>query len=251
MGEIKKSFFKKLDRNAEQKATAPIIENEEACRQVAIVYSQYVNKWSGRQAFFLTPRMSTEKREKRLSQIRRLIRIVADLGVPVEIYIKAQFEQQMVWLKKKGLNYVPFANLISQRAVEEFERYKSRIDKSHSADVAKKEFYSTQALNVRQSVHDSVTKFYYRLMAVKKIKGEMVVETALAELETMVRAGMITNIYLYVSPLANFFTESSQYLNDKWTEVDKKLSSFDKKTAVKTRKEIIENFADEEVKSCV
>jgi len=179
MRKINDSLFKKLDRDAEQKATISIIESEEACRQVAIIYSQYVFHWSKRQAFFLTPRMGTDKREKRLSQIRKLIHIAADLGVPVEIYIKAQFEQQMVWLKRKGLNYVPFANLISQRAVEEFKRYKERIDKSHSAATAKKEFYSTQALNVRQSVQDSIAKLYYRLVAVKKIKGEITIDLTL------------------------------------------------------------------------
>jgi len=245
MVEIKKSFFKKLDRNADRTITLPIIESERACQQVALIYSQYVHRQSGRQAFFLTPNMKKDKREKRLTQIRKLIHIVADLGVPVEVYIKAQFEQQMVWLSKRGLDYVPFANLISAKAANWFADYKKRIDESFDTDARKKKFYSTQELDIRHAIQESITKFYNRLERVKALTGTLAIDTVLKEMETMIRAGMISNIYLTTLPPSA--CETSEYLSAMREKTDKILSSFDRKAADKIRKEVIKNFEDREI----
>jgi len=245
MVEIKKSFFRKLDREIEHTITLPIIESEKACQQVAFIYSQYVHKQSGRHAYLLTPRMNKKDREKRLAQIRKLIHIAADLGVSEEIYIKAQFEQQMIWLSKSGLNYVPFINLISQKAAKWFTDYKERIDKSYDLDARKKEFYSTEMVNIRQAIQDSISKFYDRLKRVKFILEEITIDTALMEMEIMVRAGMISNIYLMVSPLVA--CEGSEFLSIMRDKAEKILSSFDKTAAVKIRKELMEKFDDKEI----
>jgi hypothetical protein len=242
MVEIKKSLFKEIDKD---NVIPVILDGEKECQHIALIYSQYVHKYSGRGAFFITSKMSEEKKEKRFAQLRKLIQIAADLGVPEEVYIKAQFEQQMKWLEPRGLKYVPFANLITERAVEEFEKYKERIDGSYSDRTAKKEFYSTQALDVRKAVEDSIAKLYYRLLAVKKYKGEVTIALAQTELETMAKAGMISNIYLYVSALAS--PSDSEYLTDKWKEADRKLSSFDKTAAAKIKKEVLGNFDDKEI----
>lgn len=244
MVEIKKSLFEKIDKDARDNMASVVIDGEKECRYIALIYSQYVHKYSGRGAFFITSKMDEKKREKRFAQLRKLIQIAADLGVPEEVYIKAQFEQQMKWLEPRGLKYVPFANLITERAVGEFEKYKERIDKSYSDKTARKEFYSTQALDIRKAVEDSIAKLYYRLKAVQKYKGEITTMLASTELEAMVKAGMISNIYLYVSALAN--PCYSKYLNDKWLEADKKLSSFDKQAATKIRQGVLKSFGDRE-----
>jgi len=245
MVEIKKSFFKKLDRDADHTATLPIIESERACQQVALIYSQYVHRQSGRRFFFLTSRMKKDKREKRLTQICKLIHIAADLGVPVEVYIKAQFEQQMVWLSKRGLDYVPFANLISAKAANWFADYKKRIDESFDTDAGRKEFYSTQELNIRHAIQESITKFYNRLERVKALTGTLAIDTVLKEMETMIRAGMISNIYLIASPLVA--CGGSEYLSTMREKAEKVLSSFDKEAARKIRKEVMKSFEDKEI----
>lgn len=245
MVEIKKSIFEKIDEDARDNMASAVIDGEKECRYIALIYSQYVHKYSGRGAFFITSKMSEEKKEKRFAQLRKLIQIAADLGVPEEVYIKAQFEQQMKWLEPRGLKYVPFANLISERAVAEFEKYRERIDKSYSDETARKEFYSTQALDVRKAVYDSAMKLYHRLVVVKEHQGEITINDAQTELETMVKAGMISNIYLYVSVLAS--PSDSEYLTDKWKEADRKLSSFDKQAATKIKKEVLGNFDDKEI----
>ena len=241
MVEIKKSFFEKIDGTRDTEVLV-ILDGEKECRYIALIYSQYVHKYSGRGAFFITSKMDEKKKEKRFAQLRKLIQIAADLGVPEEVYIKAQFEQQMKWLEPRGLKYVPFANLISERAVKEFEKYKERIDGSYSDKTARKEFYSTQALDVRKAVCDSATKLYNRLLVVKEHLGDITINDAQRELETMVRAGMISNIYLYVSVLAS--PSDSEYLTDRWKEADRKLSSFDKAAAAKIRREVARNFDD-------
>lgn len=248
MVEIKKSLFEEI-KDLEDKVTLLAIDrdSEKECHHIALIYSQYVHKYSGRGAFFITSKMSEEKKEKRFAQIRKLIQIAADLGVPEEVYIKAQFEQQMKWLEPRGLKYVPFANLISERAVREFEKYRERIEGSYSDKTAKKEFYSTQALDIRKAVEDSATKLYNRLKCVKGLIGDkgFTDSLVLTELETMVRAGMISNIYLYVSAMAS--PSDSEYLSDKWLEADRKLSSFDKAAAAKIKKELLRNFDDKEI----
>jgi len=88
-------------------------------------------------------------------------------------------------------------------------------------------------------------KLYQRLMVVKEHQGGITINDAQTELETMVRAGMISNIYLYVSTLAS--PSDSEYLTEKWEEADRKLSSFDKSAASKIKKEVLANFDDKEI----
>lgn len=246
MSEIKKEFFKKLDRSEERKAFAVELESEEACRRVASLYSRYVYKWSKRQAYFLTPNMKKEKREKHLRQLKQFIRITSDLGVVHEVYMKAQFEEQMAFLQTRGLQYVPFANLISQKAVERFKKYKERIDASYSTeDARKEEFYSVDTLRIRKAVVESIEKFYDRLERLKELTKKITIDVAIEELEVMTRAKMISNIYIFVSPL--IVPQNSEYLEGLHREVTKKLSDYEKKEAKKVRKEALENFEDKEI----
>lgn len=248
MIEIGRGFFKKLDREEERKATIDRLESEEACRRVASLYGQYVHKWSGRDAFFLSNRLAEAKKQKRLGQIRQLIRIVADLGIPTEVYIKAQFEEQMPFLRTKRLKYVPFANLISQRAIERFKQYKKRIDSSYSEETKREEFYSTETLKVRKAVQESVKEFYECLKEIKD-KGTLTMNVALKELETMARARMVSNIYIFVSPIASF--PSSTYLSELRSTVAQKLNDFEKKEAIRVRKEVLEELDDQEMSEYV
>lgn len=250
MAEIGKGIFKHLIKEEERKALTSNIESEEACKRVASLYSRYVNKYSGRNSFFLTNRLSKPVREKRLEQIRKLIRIANDLGVPVEVYIKAQFEEQMVFLRTRGLRHVPFANLISDNAVRRFDKYKERIDLSYSTDKARKEaFYSTDTLKVREAIQNSMEKFYARLERVKKSLGTLEIAIAIIELEVMAKANQLSNIYIYCSPLVE--VGGSEYLSELWAEVDKKLNEFEKKEASLVRKEFLKNYKDEIIKQYV
>lgn len=243
MIEVKKDFFKKLDRDEERKAFLADIESEEACRRVASLYSRYVFKWSRRQAYFLTPNMKKEKREKHLKQLKQFIRITLDLGVVHEVYMKAQFEEQMPFLQTRGLQYVPFANLISQKAIERFKKYKERIDASYSTkDARKEEFYSVDTLRIRKAVVESIERFYDRLKRLKELTNKITIDVALKELEVMTRANMMSNIYIFVSPIA--LHPSTAYLEALYCEVTKKLSDYEKKEAKRVRKEALENFED-------
>ena len=249
MNEFAKGFFKRADRDDEQ-AITEVLESEEACKRVAMVYGKYVFDWSGRKFFLLTNRMGSEIREKRLSQIRKLIRIAADIGVSPEIYIKAQFEQQMPWLKTKSLKYVPFANLISQKAITRFKEYKERIDSSYiEKSEQRKEFYSTLSLQIRKAIQDSIKKFYERLERMKQPTGELDEAVVLSELEIMTRSGMLSNIYIYSMPIVD--SCGSEYLIGLKSKVDKKLNEFEKKQILEVRRESLKEFEDEDLKRYV
>jgi len=248
MTKFGRGFFKKLDSEEEYKATVAHLESEEACRRVASLYGQYVHKWSRRDAFFLSKRLTEAKKQKRLAQIRKLIRIVADLGIPMEVYIKAQFEEQMPFLRTRKLTYVPFANLISQRAIDRFKQYKKRIDSSYGTETRREEFYSTDTLKIRKAVQESMKEFYECLKEIKDA-GILSMNVALKELETMARARMVSNIYIFVSPIASF--PSSTYLSELRSTVAQKLNDFEKKEAIRVRKEVLEELDDQEMSEYV
>jgi len=118
MVEIKKKFFTKLDREEEAKYTAADLYSDAACKRIAAIYSNEVFKWTGHGAFFLSERLALAKREKRIKQIKKLITIISDLGVIADVYISVQFDELLPFLKEiRGLDYVPFANLISENAI--------------------------------------------------------------------------------------------------------------------------------------
>lgn len=231
MIEIKKAFFSKLDREEERRLTNGDLYSDAACQRVASIYGHCVFKWSGRDAFFLSSRMGTAKIEKRLEQIRKLITIISDLGVPIETYIEIQFDEQMPFLKTRGLKYVPFANLISERAVKRFKEHGS----------AGKEPYSALFLDVRKSVEDSANEMCNRLKALLK-SDKLNEQLAIKEAEVMVRAGVITKVYIYVSPLAN--CGKSTYLDEIWIMVNKRLNDFEKKEALRTKANFLKTVCD-------
>jgi len=241
MIEIKKELFKRFDEEDEKKIVS-ILEDEKTCKQVAMIYSRYVYTYSGKKIWLLTSRMKESTKQRQLEKIRKLIRIAAKLGVSEEMYIRAQFEQQMVWLRKRGLNYVPFVNLISDKAVKWFEQYCERIRKSYGIQEADRRLQSIPSPRVYDAISDSIEKFYKRLEVLQKTV-EITDEKAIEELECLYFAGMINGLYLLVCPLA----QQSKDLTEKIEKIQNKTSKFDRVAAEKVWKEIKSHLENQDL----
>jgi len=255
MAEISDKLFKHLDREKERELMKSDFnaENiERALIRIAAIYSDYVFLYSKQQISFLTKRMNAKTRDKKLAQLKKLLNIAMDLGVSPEIYIKAQFEQQMGWLRKKGFTYVPFANLIADKAIERFKEYEARINSSYSSKEARrKEFYSTQTLDIEKSVADSMVKLYDRLVLIDSSVGELSKQIVVTELVVMAKAAQVSNIYVYCSPLSG--VGMHDYLDKIFDEMSEKLNDFEKEMIGHTRSKVLESakFSDEEIKKYI
>lgn len=231
MIDINKKFFSKIDREEESKHVELDLYGEQACKRVASIYSRYASKWSGHDVYFLTPRMGEAKREKRIEQIKKLITIVSDLGVLPDIYIETQFDGQMPFLETRGLVAVPFANLISVKAIKRFKD--SKAGKAHTS--------SALHIDVRKIIEDSSDEMCNRLRVLLRF-DKLDEQAAIKEAEVMVRSGAIDKIYIHTSPLA--LCGKSQYLDEVWMEADKQLNDFEKKEAVRIKNEFLKTIED-------
>lgn len=234
MIEIKKRFFTKLDREEEIKLTESDLYSDAACKRIAAIYSNEVFKWTGHGAFFLSERMAFVKREKRIEQIKKLILIISDLGVTADSYIAVQFDEQMEFLKTRGLRSVPFANLISEKAIKRFKNSNS----------SKKESQSLITINIRKAVEDSAGEICSRFNVLLKF-DKLNEQAAINEVEVMVQSGAISDIYVFTSPFT--LNGKSQYLDEVWMRADKKLNDFEKKEAVRAKAEFLKTIEDKRI----
>jgi len=234
MVEIKKRFFTKFNRDEESQLTKSDLYSDAACKRIASIYSNEVFKWSGHEGFFLSNRMAPAKREKRLEQTRKLITIISDLGVTAEVYIRIQFDQQMEFLKTRGLSAVPFANLISNNAIKRFK----------DCNDIEKDSYSALSIDVRKAVEDSAGEMCSRFKVLLRF-DKLDEQSAINETEIMVRSGSISDIYIYTSPFT--LCGKSQYLDEIWMVADKKLNEYEKKEAVRVKAEFKKTIDDERI----
>jgi len=235
MIEIKKRFFTKFDRDEEIKLTNPDLYSEAACKRIAAIYGNEIFKWTGHGAFFLSERLALAKREKRIAQIKKLITIISDLGVTADVYISVLFDELLPFLKEvRGLDHVPFANLLSKNAIKRFKESSS----------SKKKSQSLITINIRKAVEDSAGEICSRFNVLLKF-DKLNEQAAINEVEVMVQSGIISDIYIFTSPFT--LNGKSQYLDEVWMRADKKLNGFEKKEAMRAKAEFLKKVDDERI----
>jgi len=246
MVEIKKSFFEETDET--NPIIVDILEDEKACRRVAALYGDFVYHYAKRKFFFYSSRLKQKLKDKRQEQLKRFIRITAKLGVSHDVYMKIQFEQMLPFLRKRGLNYVPFANLISQNAVNRFNEGIKRVKESHDSETGRKEIYSTKFLDIEESIKNSIkicSDRFAKILEFQDFTRLLSIEQVLKELEMLVRAGIVSNIYVY-----SLFTDNrtcSEFLKNICSDTEKKLNSYEKDMVKKLRKEALKEVNDERI----
>ena len=93
-------------------------------------------------------------------------------------------------------------------------------------------------------------KVYIRFKQTKELKielkepiGTIQKFKAVQELEIMARAKLVSNIYIYSSPLS----EETEFLKEVKKEADHRLSDQQKEAIVKIKEDLISEFKDKEV----
>lgn len=248
---INKSLFKEIDKKAGKQILLQSLMNESSFIQIALQYQSFVQKYANKQIWFLSPRQSTKVRENKIQQIKKLIGITVDLGIAPEIYMRAQFEQLMGWIKKtrpNGLTYLPFSWMLTEKAITRFETFSKRIENSYHPKQAAKEFFKTQTIDIGGSASRSAKTFYDALVRIKQFE-QLTFELAVSELEIAARTGLVSNVYVYCSPLVR--KSDNQYLKKIQRAVDRKLTPVQKESMKRVRSTILGTLEDKHAKKFI
>jgi len=242
------NLFEPIDEEATKKQILKALDSESTYLNVAIVYEELVYAFAGKRIWFLPPKASEAIKEKKMKQLRMFVEIAVEVGVPFEVYMKAQFEQLVPYLKKVNpkMPYPAFSYLLTEKAVDRFFEYRKRMKDSYiGRDRWTVEFYRTSYVDVVSSVRSSAQKFHNQLVKLKAALGTITPERALQELEVMARAGFVSNIYVYGSPIVE--GSESEYLVNLQAEAGGKLNEEQKEAVKRVRKNLRLENTDEDV----
>lgn len=203
------------------------LHNRDTYQHIANLYTDQCQKWLGHKVFFLTYRMKKETRKKRLEMLGKFVDTTLSLGVSFERYMEAQFEILVPYLKKQhpGSNFPPaFGALISEKAVNRFKKYAEKVD------VVGVEVYRAFELDIRRALRSSIERFHDKTKEIREKKQ------ITHKLEIMARAGLVSNIFVYCSPLVE--KSESEFLLNMQYEVSKRLTKEQKQMVEKVKKEL-------------
>jgi hypothetical protein len=166
----------------------------------------------------------------------RVAAAAVDEGLHIAVYMKAQYEQLLPFLKsgKAGhLCYPQLAMLISPKAKERVAAYRKRIGESFAdRDEVHAEMLSLPISKSVGSIVSSALIFYQRLQKLNTAYGKLDESMALRELESLSRQGMISKIFVYSSPLK---IEESEFLSKIFLSEDTRLSEAEKTRIMEER----------------
>lgn len=122
---MKSQKFKESNAERDKKQLLESLTNKGTYTEISIMYRKFVQHYGKKTCFLLSPKMSAKIKEDRIKMIRKFIEITVNLTIPFEIYMEAQFESLMDWIKKVNpeLGYVPFASMITDKAIDRYKRY--------------------------------------------------------------------------------------------------------------------------------
>jgi len=240
-------LFEKANPEAEQKYLLNQLLNESTYQFVISMYESFVWRYSKKKVYFVNPSMKKSTREKKIEMVKKFIMITVALGVPFDIFMKAQFEILVPYFRKSnyGISYPTFSNLISDKAIERFEKYDSSIQRRYQGFSRTVEFFKSPHLDIESSIMDSARRFYERLKKFPEINESLAVK----ELEILARAAVVSNVYVFSSPLIE--KSGSEYLRNLKEETSKRLSSYQKEFVKRIRKDFGAIFIDKKISNYV
>lgn len=234
---INSDILKPLTEAEQQERLIDELCTEETYYFIARVYSDLcVQHGAGIYKLLPWKDHNTAARKKRIAEIKKLIRISVELGVPFTKYMRAQFEQQLPFLTRAGLNYVPLRNMISKHGRLSYGYYEERIARTYTRSEDKEQYFTADQLNIRKSLEESMAALASRLQYVANLTELEVVE----ELDALARRGRVSNLYVFSHRLSG----GTRYLKEVSDAVAKKL--LDKKTLEKinkVREELLPKFS--------
>lgn len=191
----------KIFESSDLETKKTLLHNTQVYHQIGELYEKFVFEFSNKRIWFLTNRMKDDTLRKKYKQCGQLVDIALELNVPFDVYIKVQFEILTPFLKKQNL-HPQFVHLISPRAVERFKSHIPKLKERFTGTSWMDRYTKGSFVDVRKSVVDSAERFYERLKIVKCSSGDSFnVFIVLKEFERMARAGILSNVYVWSSPL--------------------------------------------------
>ncbi len=193
---INADTLKPLSEAEEQKRLVDELCTEETYYFIARTYSELCAQF-GYVNYRLLPwqNHNSPAYKKRITEIKKLIEITVELGVPFLVYMRAQFEQQLPFLKRYGLKYVPLRHMTSERGRVSYQHYKWKIDAKYVLRQDKAQYFNAAQLDVRRSLEESMKTFAERLPLLPALTDVEVI----AELDALARLGRVSNIYVFTS----------------------------------------------------
>jgi len=243
---IKKGLLKQVE---EDSSNTEELYSESTYRHIALLYNNAIYRYTKHQTKhggFYSSRILEKKKEKQRNQIIKFIDICIEFETPFDITIDKQIKVLVEFYKKRGLRLFPsFATLISDNARKRMGYIRDNTKRRYTGSARVQELFKVQFLDIEKSLRDSMRKFYEQLCRIKKLLvGAKFPRTiALTELEIMARTKLISNIYVYSSPLS----EETEFLKEVKKEAGQRLSSQQKEAVIKIKEDLMSEFKDKEI----
>lgn len=215
--------------------------SEDTYRDVGQLYEIAIRKYVKKNIWFLAPGISEARRKHRYEQIKKFIDICIEFEISFEVVMNEQIRVLVKFLKEKKMpqKYPPFNMLISENARKRMGYIKQDIAKRYTGKARVEETFKVQSLDIEKSLRASMNKIY----DVLKKDIELQELRAAQVLEIMARAKLVSNIYIYSSPLA----EQIEFLKEIKKEVGQNLSKHQKEEVVRIKKALMTEFENTEV----
>ena len=246
----------KIGKNLLKNVTNDDLETEElysesTYQHIAMIYNNTIMLHTKKHAGFLTPQVPEDKRKRQVDQIQKFIDMCIEFELSFDVVINEQIKILTKFYKERGLKLFPsFATLVSDNARKRMGYIKNAIKRRYTGSARAQELFRVQFLDIEKSLRDSMRKVYIRFKQTKELKielkepiGTIQKFKAVQELEIMARAKLVSNIYIYSSPLS----EETEFLKEVKKEADHRLSDQQKEAIVKIKEDLISEFKDKEV----
>ena len=192
--EIKKKLFESGSETED--LSTEIICTESTLYYVAKLYDQFVKDYSGKTVFFIPKNAKPETKEKKLTQLKQFVEKSVEAGLPINVFMKAQFETLKYMFKKLG--YVPVNAMIGDQSVQRARDYVSKMQSKRITT----QTYDTQRTDLEAAMQTSADKFYLRLTKLQEaLERRPTEEEAVRELAMLTRLGFLSKVFVYCSPL--------------------------------------------------
>jgi hypothetical protein len=238
----------RFDSANENRIISELIDNETTYRFVAEIYSGFVRTASGIEFFrFLPIDITSANYKKKIEQVRKLLFICLRLSASPEIFIKAQFEMLMPYLKQTNTPYVPFHVMLTDKAVQRYNKYITQTKNKYEVKTEGiREILRISKVDYEKIIRDSITNIQRRISVYKKNQITIAPDLISKDVEMLARSGMISEIYIYSSDFLKALITIPDYLKKIKIRLENHLTTQEKKTIDQTYKSLVDGQPNRE-----
>jgi len=233
-----------LKQNKEDDPTTRGPYSEDIYWNIAQLYENAIKKHAKKNVWFLSPTLPEAGRKQRYGQIRKFVDLCDEFEISFEVVMDRQIKVLVEFIREKRMpmKYPPFNMLVSDNARKRMGYIKDAIKRRYTGDARAQELSGIRFLDIEKSLRNSMNRVYDRFKKTKEFIGAVQKFEATQELEIMARAKLVSNVYVYSSPLS----EETEFLKEVKKEVDQRLSGQQKKAVVKIKEDLMSEFRDKD-----